>query len=299
MAPQLTSSGARPQPGPLVSVLTASLNQAAFVGDCLASVRRQDYEPIEHIVVDGDSSDGTLEILRGERREALSVFVEPGSSQSEALNAAFARSSGEIVGWLNTDDAYFGVDAVSTVVEAFGRNPHCVAVYGDAVMIDERGRVLRHVSTSVPTPRRMETLSPLVQPAVFFRREAVADDFLREDLNLVMDYELWLRLQSRGPFRKVNRILAVDRDYAGRKTRSLTAETAEELERLALAYGIPPDDRARPLRAVSRWLRRVSGLGPLLTVERRYRLAFAAELDAGGRRLVRQLALPQRFLHGG
>src|SRR5688500_11608447 len=140
---------------PLVSILTPSLNQAAFVEDCLASIDRQDYPRIEQIVVDGGSTDGTLELLRAREGEDRRVLELPGSSQTEALNAAFAEARGEIIGWLNTDDAFFTTDAVSTAIARFAEDGEALVVYGDAVAVDEEGRVLQHISVD---DRRLERM---------------------------------------------------------------------------------------------------------------------------------------------
>jgi glycosyltransferase involved in cell wall biosynthesis len=280
----------------LVSVLTPSLNQVAFVRDCIDSIASQDHPSIEQVVVDGGSTDGTLDVLRAAESERLRVHVSPKSGQSRALNEALALSRGEIIGWLNTDDAYFGVDAVSLVVAAFEANPDAIVVYGDAAVVDEEGRVLRHVSTDAADLARVQEHSPLVQPAVFFRREAVAEGFLREDLDVVMDSELWVRLSKRGRFHKVNRILAVDRDYAACKTRSRGPQVRTEMEFVADLHGVPMDERVGARRKAAHGVRRALGVLPMLTLERRYRFAYPALVDSRWRRLLRQVAQPQSRL---
>lgn len=279
---------------PLVSILTPSLNQARYVCDCLRSVSSQDYEPLEQIVVDGGSEDGTLEQLRAAEGDRLRVEVAPGTSQAQALNAALARSRGSIIGWLNTDDAYFGVDAVASAVHRLREAPAAVAVYGDGVIADEHGRILRHVATDASELARLPPISPLLQPAVFIRREALEQRFLREDVRVMIDYELWLYLRTVGPFAKVGRVLAIDRDYAGRKTRETWSTQALDLEEFASCYGLGSERRAG--RIARAWLRRASGVRELLTLENRYTLAFAGTTDARWRRAARQLLLPQRLL---
>src|SRR5437868_3953200 len=101
----------------LVSVLTPSFNQRPWLKDNLESVSSQSYPNIEHIVMDGASTDGSVEILRNSLHN-VRWLSEPDRGQSHALNKAFAESRGEIVGWLNSDDAYFSCDAVGDVVAA-------------------------------------------------------------------------------------------------------------------------------------------------------------------------------------
>ena len=281
---------------PLVSILTPSLNQAAYMRDCVLSVRRQDYPDIEHVIVDGGSTDGTVELARELAVERSRVVVLPGSTQAQALNEALAQSEGEIIGWLNSDDAYLGVDAVSTAVRRLAEAPHAVAAYGDGMITDERGRVLRHVSTSAADIGRLRPVAPLFQPAVFVRREALAERFVSEDVRVMIDYELWLHLARKGEFVKVERVLAIDRDYPGRKTHTTLAVQREDLRTFAQRYGLPLDSRRGFARAASAWLRRARGVAPLVRLERDYTFAFACETDARWRRVARQLFLPQRLL---
>ena len=282
---------------PLVSIITPSLNQAAYVQDSVSSIDSQDYPRIEHIIVDGGSTDGTLDILRRHEGPDRRVIVLEGSSQVEALNAAFAETKGEIIGWVNTDDAFFSVDAVGVAVERFESDPEAAVVYGDAVAADQEGRVLQHISVSDKRLARMQICSPFAQPAVFFRRSAVGESFLDDSFDLTMDYELWLRLARTGRFSKVDRILAVDRSYPECKSVSRWDDVPRELQRLADAYGVPFDTRPLPLRAFARWARRARGVIPLLRLEREYELAYAGRLDARWRRIFRQLVLPHRLLH--
>ena len=92
--------------GPLVSILTPSFNQAAWLGDNLRSVACQTYPDIEHVVMDGGSTDGSVDILRA-AGDSIVWRSEPDRGQSDAINKAFSLSHGEIIGWINSDDAYF------------------------------------------------------------------------------------------------------------------------------------------------------------------------------------------------
>jgi glycosyltransferase involved in cell wall biosynthesis len=116
---------------PLVSILTPSFNQARWLVDTLQSVARQTYPHIEHIVMDGGSTDGTVDLLThaGSR---VTWKSEPDRGQSHALNKALAASTGEIIGWINSDDAYYDVDAVAAVAQCFARHPEVDVVYGHA-----------------------------------------------------------------------------------------------------------------------------------------------------------------------
>jgi len=200
---------------PLVSILTPSYNQGRFLRDCLDSVARQTYPRVEHVVVDGGSADESLEILAGSD-DAARWTSEPDRGQADAVNKAFEASTGEIVGWVNSDDGLFAVDTVARVVTAFADNPDAGVVYGDAALVDESGQIVRHHRSRWPGGT-LPLVSPLVQPATFFRRSAIelGEAVLRVDLHALLDYELWLRLRRRG-VRFLHRptVLAVDRDVA-------------------------------------------------------------------------------------
>ena len=126
---------------PLVSILTPSYNQRRWLPQTLASVAIQTYGNLEHVVADGGSNDGSVELLRDALpREQWTS--EPDSGQSEALNKALARSRGEIIGWLNSDDAYLFDDAVASVVAHFRANPSTEVVYSHAALMSEDDRLL-------------------------------------------------------------------------------------------------------------------------------------------------------------
>lgn len=182
---------------PLVSIVTPSLNQGRFLEQTIRSVREQDYPRIEHLVADGGSTDGTLELLA--RQPGVTWWSGPDSGQSEALNEALRRSSGSIVGWLNADDAYLP-GAVSAAVEALAAHPRAGLVYGDWVVVGEDGEELWRVETTdFDLEYALNVRNVVPQPSTFIRR-AVLDElgFLDPDLHYAMDYDLWLRIARAG-----------------------------------------------------------------------------------------------------
>ena len=131
---------------PLISVVTPSFNQGSFIGDALESVRLQNYKNHEHLVIDGMSTDGTVDLLRdhatNNRRDNMLWISERDGGQSEALNKGFRRAKGEIIGWLNSDDRY-RAGCFEHIVQAFEDNPEVDIFYGDYLMVDAVGKVLR------------------------------------------------------------------------------------------------------------------------------------------------------------
>jgi len=274
---------------PLVSILTPSFEQGRFLRDCLESVARQTHPRIEHVVVDGGSTDETLAILES-AGDGVRWISERDRGQADAVNKAFELSTGTIIGWINSDDGLFATDTVERVVAAFVEHPEADVVYGDAALVDEDGRIVRHHRSRWPRGA-LPLVSPLAQPAAFLRRAAVlpGEALLRTDLHRRLDYELWIRLARRGVrFVHVPAVLAVDRDHAARKVRTTDELFVRETKQLIREYG--PVFRHRRLRRAGAVARRLQGLGPVLTWER-HTPAFPWHVDARWRRIVRQVAM--------
>ena len=210
---------------PLISIITPSFNQASFIGDALESVQRQNNENCEHLVIDGMSTDGTIDLLRDQTRnkghQNIFWISERDSGQSEALNKGFRRANGEIIGWLNSDDRY-RANCFDHVVQAFKDNPDVDIIYGDYLMVDEAGKMLKirreiefnafillyHRILYIPTT------------ATFFRRRIFKEgNWLDEKLQYAMDLEFFIRLSGRGyRFKHVPHLLADFRMQPGSKT---------------------------------------------------------------------------------
>lgn len=222
---------------PLVSVLTPSFNQAKWLEDNLRSVASQSYARIEHVVVDGGSFDGSVEVLEN-ASERVRWVSEKDRGQSNALNKAFALSKGEIIGWLNSDDAYYDSRAVETAVEFFKRNPDADVAYGHAARVDADGRIVYFMYAPRFAYWRLKWGCFLIQPAVFIRRRAIEKQFVDESFHYAMDWELWLRLAQACRFHRIDRVLAIDRTHPGRKIKTWGDVLEKDTERLAASYGV-------------------------------------------------------------
>lgn len=184
-------------PLPLVSILTPSRDQARFLERAIESVSRQDYAPIEHVIADGGSSDGSLDVLR--RHPHVRWWSRPDSGQSAALNDALAESNGEIVGWLNADDVYLP-GAVSEAVRALAARPDAAVVYGDWVVLHESGEEWwRMEAPDFDLDYALNVRNIVPQPSAFIRRSVLDEvGFLDPALHYAMDYDLWLRIARAG-----------------------------------------------------------------------------------------------------
>jgi glycosyltransferase involved in cell wall biosynthesis len=181
---------------PFVSIVTPSYNAAAYLRATIESVLRQGYPRFEHLVMDGGSTDGTMEILRCYPH--LVWVSEKDRGQSHALNKGFQRAKGEIIGWLNADDTY-EPNAILTAVQYFQGNPGIDMVCSDVNIINESGAKVG-VSRSKPFDvLELLTSNPVKQPTVFMRRRVI-DELVGvdEQYHYVMDHELWLRAGTAG-----------------------------------------------------------------------------------------------------
>jgi glycosyltransferase involved in cell wall biosynthesis len=219
----------------LVSVVTPSLNQGEYIEQAIRSVLEQDYPRIEHIVVDGGSTDRTLEVLR--QYPHLRWISESDGGQAAAINKGFAMATGEIFGWLNADDYYFA-GAVSAAVDVLLESG-CGLVHGGWRQVDAEGRTLKDVPP-VPFDYRwqLERANRVSQPGSFFTREAFeAVGGVDEDYHYAMDYALWLKLGAKFEVRHVDRILAAYRYHPTSKSVAAYRKFAAETWRASRRHG--------------------------------------------------------------
>lgn len=204
---------------PLVSVIVPSYQQARFLRNAIDSILLQDYSPIEVLVLDGGSTDGSLEILESYGRR---IWFRSGrdGGQSSAINEGLLRSKGQIVAWLNSDDFYYP-GALSSAVRTLQRNPEAGLVYGPGNQVDENGRVkwLFPETIEFNLWRLVNVADYILQPTVFIRREALFSvGVLDENLNWGFDWDLWIRIGKRYPFVFIDEISAASRLHRDTKT---------------------------------------------------------------------------------
>jgi glycosyltransferase involved in cell wall biosynthesis len=279
---------------PLVSIVTPSFNQGRFIEDTILSVKRQNYPNIEHIVVDGASTDNTLDVLKKHQGGYNLRWVsEPDEGHSDGVNKGFRMAQGEIIGWLNSDDVYFDVSAVAAVVEAFQTRPSVDVVYGDVVFIDEDNTILMvRCVPRVFTYRRLLLGCFLEQPAVFLRRRVVREHKLDVLIHYAIDYEYWLRIGRQYRFTHIGRILAADRNHASRKMVAGVERLREVAREAQRQHGQSHGLIFRFLRFADKVLtgipRRTMGAWKLLSLYGKEDFAFDAKLDPALRSIRRQ-----------
>lgn len=185
---------------PLVSVVTPSYNQGAFIRETIESVLTQDYPNLEYWVIDGGSTDETLDVLRDYDHDPRFHWLsEPDEGQSDAINKGFVRTHGSIWAWLNSDDSYLPA-AVPRAVEHFTERPAIDLVYGNVQIVNEKGDPFGvHRGEDFNLKKLITDQLSIPQPSTFFRRESLLQiGPLRIDLNYAMDVDLWIRLGVSG-----------------------------------------------------------------------------------------------------
>jgi glycosyltransferase involved in cell wall biosynthesis len=283
---------------PLVSILTPSFNQGGWLVDNLRSVAEQSYAAVEHVVMDGGSTDGSVDLLERQQRANLTWRSEPDRGQSHALNKALAISRGEIIGWLNSDDAYFGPTVVDEAVGIFKSEPDVGVVYGHALLVDARGLVLQ-VLWAPPFSRTLLRLHDFIpQPATFIRRELVSDTFVDESFDYAMDYELWLRLAQRYRFKRLDRIVAIDRHHTARKSYTMADVGTAEHARLEQQYGVANGRHGRLARKIWKIAARLIG-ATVIPAAFKEPVVLHVVRDGRSQLLIRQVATPRAWMSTG
>ncbi|MBT0663014.1 glycosyltransferase [Geobacter pelophilus] len=201
-----------------ISVITPSYNQGNFIKETIDSVIAQNYDNYEHIVIDGLSADGTMDVLK--EYPHLNVICEKDSGQSNALNKGFKMAQGDIIAWINSDDTY-EPGTFQTVAQYFEEHPDCSVLFGDFHIIDVNGRKLHHRQCrEFSLKELLQKGNSLVgQPAVFFRKSVLDTiGYLDESLHLGMDYDFFIRMRMKYDFRHISCYFANFRKHLDSKT---------------------------------------------------------------------------------
>jgi glycosyltransferase involved in cell wall biosynthesis len=209
---------------PVVTIVTPSLNQGCFLEQAMLSVLQQDYPAIEYIVIDGGSSDGSVEIIRRYQERLAHWVSEPDTGQSRAINKGFIHGTGTILAWLNADDL-LASSAVSIAVRFLEAEPDVGLVYGDRVEIDAKGNTIGYLRCPPHDPDMFRKDVTLPQETVSFRREVFeAAGGLDESLHFAMDLDLWCKIARVVRMRHIPAFLACFRRH--KHSKSVVYDTA-------------------------------------------------------------------------
>ncbi|MGH9904199.1 MAG: glycosyltransferase family 2 protein [Pyrinomonadaceae bacterium] len=212
-----------------ISIVTCSYQQGKYLDATIRSVLEQNYPNLEYLIIDGGSTDGSVDIIKRYASHLAYWVSEPDGGQTKALIEGFRRSQGEIMGWLCSDDLLLPI-ALKTVAEFFAAHPDVYAAYGDSLWIDGDSNYIR-CKREMPFYRFVFFYDHnyVPQPSMFWRRSLYdAVGGLDERFNFAMDADLWERFSARAKIAHVPKYLSCLRFYAEQKTTRLHSESRRE-----------------------------------------------------------------------
>ena len=217
---------------PLVSIITPSFNQGAFLEETIRSVLDQDYPNLEYLVVDGASTDGSVDIIRRYEDRIDWWISEPDDGQADAINKGLARAKGEIVAWLNSDDVY-RPGAIRAAVDALSQNPEAGLIYGNLDSIDQNGELFNTITYQQYALADLLSFRIIGQPTVFMRKSALKRaGELDRSYHFLLDHQLWLRIARFSEIKYVPQVWAAARHHAAAKNVAQASGFSEEISRI-------------------------------------------------------------------
>ncbi|WP_307147978.1 glycosyltransferase [Rhizobium tibeticum] len=244
---------------PKISIVTPSLNQGRFLQTCLDSVRAQNWPDLEHFVIDGGSTDNTLEILQHNRSSLTAFSSEPDKGAADAINKGLAKCTGDIIAWLNADDFYLP-GALHKVAEAWRANPDAGFWFGNGIRVDEAGKT-KSVFNARPIVYNhralVEGLDYILQPATFMNAQVLERSGpLNTALRWSFDWDLWIRLARLALPATIDEQLAASREWEATLTAGGGFKRAEELRLMAESHSGKPMTHG----ALCYWLDTLTGM---------------------------------------
>ncbi|MCF2447070.1 glycosyltransferase [Dyadobacter sp. CY345] len=201
-----------------VSIVTPSYNQGQFIEETIQSVLDQDYDNLEYLVIDGGSTDNTVEVIK-KYEDRLKYWVsEKDNGQTHAINKGFAMASGDIIAWINSDDVYCK-GAIQAVTDFFEKNPQANVVVGNGLFMDYKGEVYERKYPNISRFQEKHCMMSIFQPSTFLRRSILTDiGFLNEDYQMIMDAEWFYRIAAQYPFYVIDKDLSIFRWHKDSKS---------------------------------------------------------------------------------
>lgn len=211
-----------------ISIITPSYNQGNFIEETILSVQNQNYPNVEHIIVDGGSTDNTVSILK--KYPHVRWVSEKDAGQSNAINKGFAMATGDIIAWINSDD-YYEKNVFGLIAEYFIQHPDCMVLYGDMTFVDINGNKLFSAEGDMISEEKLMDCPDCVrQPSFFWRKQVIETcGNIDEHLHLVMDFDFFLRTAKKFDFGYLDKNLSNLRIYSATKTLSLRKRQVYEM----------------------------------------------------------------------
>jgi glycosyltransferase involved in cell wall biosynthesis len=231
-----TNSG-QISPFPRVSIIMPSYNQGEFIEESIRSVLLQGYHDLEYIIIDGGSTDESIEIIRRYEPWLAYWVQEPDRGQSHAINKGFERATGSIINWLNSDDLLYP-GALRAIVLGFAENPNTGMIYGTGAKINAQGdTVVKEIHYRPHDPHLLKTRYCMLQQSAFMRRSTLLDvGLLDESIEYFMDWELSLRLSRRQLIYAIPEPIGMFRIQPAAKTQVSGWDRMQEIAQIARKY---------------------------------------------------------------
>ena len=220
-----------------ISVITPSFNQGKFIEQTIQSVLSQNYPNLEYIVMDGGSTDNTVEILK-KYEDKIKWFSEKDNGQSDAINKGLKMATGDVVAWLNSDD-YYLAGTLKKVADCFETNPDTMWVTGDYKIVDEQGRPIqsfvrgyKNFLRALPFRNTLFVANYINQPSTFWKRSLHSElGYINDKYHLCMDYDFWLRVYKRYPLHTISSAFSAFRIHSTSKgKKQYSAQFNEEID---------------------------------------------------------------------
>lgn len=233
---------------PKVTLVTPSYNQGQFIEATICSVLNQTYPNIEYIVVDGGSTDESMEIIKAYRHRIDRVIHEKDRGQSDAINKGFRAATGDLVGWINSDDILYP-DCISKIVEVYKQHSDGSIYYSNVLdFIDERGEKIELYQVDIPDRSHLLNKNyNVLQPGSFYPTELIKRvGFVDESIHYCMDLDLWLRLLEHGPiYTTARQPIAGCRRWGATKTSTGGRKFLRDIRQVLQQYGSSPFSQNR------------------------------------------------------
>ncbi len=215
-----------------ISIVTPSFNQCEFLEETLLSLLNQDYSNLELIVIDGGSTDGSVDVIKKYDSQISFWVSEKDRGQSHAINKGFERCTGDIVAWLNSDDLYTQ-NTLKRVFEIFDSRPDLDFIHGDSNLFDKSGALSSRAFRPELYQAQLLGGMPSPQPSYFFRRQLLSKTGrLNEDLHFGMDYDFFLRMSLLGKGEYFKAVWSKYRIHSSSKTETAKVSFAEDWNRV-------------------------------------------------------------------
>jgi len=205
---------------PRISIVTPSYNQGKFLEDTILSVINQNYPNYEYIIMDGGSTDNTVEIIKKYEKKITYWESVKDKGQTHAINKGFKKATGEIIAWINSDDIYCN-NVFHTIANFFLNNPNDHVVVGNGLFMDPNGKIYLRKHPHISPWLEKFSLMSIFQPSTFLKKTVLTEiGFLNEDYHMMMDAEWYYRIAQKYNFQTINKDISIFRYHPKSKSSS-------------------------------------------------------------------------------